>query len=175
MSHKAFGWALNQQLKPIPKLILLYLAYAHNGTSDWCFPSVERIANECMISESSVHKYLNQLEVDVGLITKRFRYVESRQTSSEYILHFDKQAACIPSKPYLFRDKILVRDGHACRYCGSSIDGNNFHLDHVYPKSRGGKRTRENTVTSCAPCNIRKHARTPKEAGMILLPVGDES
>ena len=44
-----------------------------------------------------------------------------------------------------------------------------FLVPHVFPKSRGGPKTWDNIVTSCHKCNITKGARTPKEAGMILL------
>ena len=63
------------------------------------------------------------------------------------------------------RQKILERDGHRCRYCG--CDGY-LHVDHVFPKSRGGKNTPDNLVAACPSCNQRKHARTPEEAGMEL-------
>lgn len=71
----------------------------------------------------------------------------------------------------LFRNRIFIRDRCSCRYCGREIKDNGFHLDHVYPKSRGGKRTYENMVTSCSRCNHKKHARTPEEAKMSLLPI----
>ena len=99
MSHKATNWAFNQRLKPAPKMILMYLADAHNGISGWCFPSIKRIADGCMLSESSIHKHLSQLEEDEGLITRKFRYVKERQTSSEYILHFDKHGGYEKNTP----------------------------------------------------------------------------
>jgi 5-methylcytosine-specific restriction endonuclease McrA len=39
-------------------------------------------------------------------------------------------------------------------------------FDHVIPRSRGGRTTWENIVTACAPCNLHKGGRTPREAGM---------
>jgi 5-methylcytosine-specific restriction endonuclease McrA len=39
-------------------------------------------------------------------------------------------------------------------------------FDHVIPRSRGGRTTWENIVTACAPCNLSKGGRTPREAGM---------
>jgi 5-methylcytosine-specific restriction endonuclease McrA len=41
-------------------------------------------------------------------------------------------------------------------------------LDHVIPKSRGGKSTWENLVACCYPCNNRKGDRTPDEAAVKL-------
>lgn len=70
---------------------------------------------------------------------------------------------------------IRARDGDACRYCAKtvnwrdrrSVDGGTY--DHVQPISRGGTETVENLVVCCRGCNSRKSARTPEEAGMVLL------
>jgi len=67
------------------------------------------------------------------------------------------------------RKNILVRDGYRCMYCGTRKDGSELELEHVIPKSRGGKNTWENLVAACAPCNRRKNDRTPEEAGMKLI------
>ncbi len=65
----------------------------------------------------------------------------------------------------LSRKNVLRRDRHACQYCGSR---QRLTIDHVQPRSRGGKDTWENLATACVPCNNRKGNRTPKEAGMKL-------
>lgn len=67
------------------------------------------------------------------------------------------------------RTRILVRDRMKCQYCG--LKGNMFNLtvDHLMPRSRGGKTTPENLVTACFPCNQRKGNRTPEEARMPLM------
>jgi 5-methylcytosine-specific restriction endonuclease McrA len=41
-----------------------------------------------------------------------------------------------------------------CAYCG--IEDNGLHLDHVYPRSKGGKLTLENTAMCCIRCNSTK-------------------
>lgn len=60
---------------------------------------------------------------------------------------------------------ILARDKHTCAYCGKSAKT----VDHVLPKSRGGKDTFENLVAACFKCNNKKDNRTPEEAHMKLL------
>ncbi|HKJ44500.1 MAG TPA: HNH endonuclease [Balneolales bacterium] len=65
----------------------------------------------------------------------------------------------------LSRKNIMKRDGHHCQYCGSTED---LTIDHVIPKSRGGKDTWENLVTACYRCNRIKGNKTPKEASMLL-------
>ena len=41
-------------------------------------------------------------------------------------------------------------------------------LDHVVPRSRGGRSSWENLVACCYQCNNRKGDRTPEEAGIKL-------
>ena len=44
-----------------------------------------------------------------------------------------------------------------------------LNLDHVSPKSQGGRSAWDNIVTSCYPCNQKKAGRTPEQASMRLL------
>ena len=44
-------------------------------------------------------------------------------------------------------------------------------LDHVVPRSRGGRDAWENLVWSCKRVNARKGNRLPHEAGLKLLTV----
>lgn len=63
------------------------------------------------------------------------------------------------------RNRIYKRDGNQCIYCGSKKD---LTLDHVIPKSKGGKNDWINLVTSCFKCNLKKRDRTPEEAKMKM-------
>lgn len=70
------------------------------------------------------------------------------------------------SKPVkLNRKRIFKRDNNECVYCGSK---RNLTIDHIMPRSRGGKNTWSNLVTCCSNCNLRKGNRTPEEAGMRM-------
>ena len=64
------------------------------------------------------------------------------------------------------KKNVLVRDNYECAYCGCRQK--RLTIDHVIPKSKGGKSTFENTVASCKTCNNSKQNRTPREAGMKL-------
>jgi hypothetical protein len=66
------------------------------------------------------------------------------------------------------RRNILVRDGYRCQYCGEKFRGGDLTLDHVIPRSQGGKNSWENLVACCRKDNHRKADRTPEEAGMPL-------
>lgn len=65
----------------------------------------------------------------------------------------------------LSRKALFARDHYQCAYCE---EGTAETIDHVFPKSRGGKHEWTNVVSSCAPCNHTKRDRTPEEAGMVL-------
>lgn len=71
-----------------------------------------------------------------------------------------------PSSVRVNRKRIFKRDNNTCGYCGSK---KNLTVDHILPRSRGGKNTWENMITSCNRCNGMKDNRTPEEAGMKLL------
>lgn len=66
--------------------------------------------------------------------------------------------------PAWSRTGVLTRDHRECAYCGGAADT----VDHVVPRSRGGRNTWKNTVAACYDCNQAKGHRTPAEAGMRL-------
>ncbi|MDR3606597.1 MAG: HNH endonuclease [Oligoflexia bacterium] len=66
------------------------------------------------------------------------------------------------------RANIFLRDNHVCQYCNQQFHRNHLTLDHVIPIVQGGKKSWENIVTACKPCNQRKGGRTPAQAGMQL-------
>lgn len=67
--------------------------------------------------------------------------------------------------------RVFARDGYACRYCGRAcVDPPPFGadgkrpknlpdertLDHVVPRSKGGRHTDDNCVVACFACNNEK-------------------
>lgn len=76
----------------------------------------------------------------------------------------------LPQRKLRFsRQHIFIRDGYTCQYCAKRYPKHKLNLDHVHPRSRGGRTIWENVVTSCHSCNRKKADRTPSEAGMPLL------
>ncbi len=69
------------------------------------------------------------------------------------------------TKIVLSRRNVMRRDDFTCQYCGKK---SSLTIDHIIPKSRGGKDTWENLTTACDKCNVHKGNRTPKEARMPL-------
>ena len=64
------------------------------------------------------------------------------------------------------KKNILRRDNYTCQYCG--ISDQPLTVDHIMPKSRGGKTNWTNVVVACISCNLRKGNRTPIEINMKL-------
>lgn len=63
------------------------------------------------------------------------------------------------------RRTVLQRDLHRCAYCAGPADT----VDHVHPRSRGGRHEWTNVVAACARCNHRKADRLLSEIGWQLL------
>ena len=68
-----------------------------------------------------------------------------------------------PSKRNLWH-----RDSGTCQYCSKKISINDCTIDHVIPKSKGGKHEWSNIVLSCGPCNQKKGSSLLRNTGMRL-------
>src|SRR5882724_3784863 len=78
--------------------------------------------------------------------------------------------AKVPKKrPKLCAKAICECDDNRCQYTGRVLRPGEGSLDHVVPRSRGGKDAWENLVWSAKEVNQRKADRLPHEAGLKLL------
>ncbi len=101
-------------------------------------------------------------ELDVFVMTPRQAILVPRILR---LVSYDK----VPKREIKFnRRNILARDENRCQYCGKRLPASQLSIDHVTPKSRGGKSTWTNVVAACNPCNTRKGGRLPGEAAMPL-------
>jgi len=81
------------------------------------------------------------------------------------LIAFDR----LPKRHVRFsRINLMARDNFQCQYCGGKPRRAELNLDHVVPRSLGGRSTWDNVVTSCIDCNRRKGGRTPRQARMKL-------
>lgn len=64
----------------------------------------------------------------------------------------------------LNRRAIFTRDNSTCQYCGRAAES----IDHVHPRSRGGRHEWENVVASCRRCNTTKGDRLLSECNHRL-------
>jgi 5-methylcytosine-specific restriction endonuclease McrA len=74
-------------------------------------------------------------------------------------------------RPKLCARAIRERDGNRCQYTGRLLRPEEGSLDHVVPRSRGGRDAWENLVWAAKEVNQRKADRLPHEAGLRLLSV----
>src|SRR5437773_4773905 len=82
------------------------------------------------------------------------------------LLGYDK----LPRQDVKFnRRNIYARDGSRCQYCGKKYPSTELSLDHVVPKSQGGKSSWDNIVCCCVRCNVKKGGRTPEQAHLHLI------
>jgi hypothetical protein len=61
-----------------------------------------------------------------------------------------------------YRRLVVARAGGACEYCRllELATGVTFHIEHVLPRSHGGKTVMSNLALSCPGCNLAKAGRT---------------
>src|SRR5437763_15325947 len=75
------------------------------------------------------------------------------------LLGYDK----LPRQDVKFnRRNIYARDSSRCQYCGKKFSTTELSLDHVIPKSQGGRSTWDNIVCCCIKSNVKKGGRTPE-------------
>jgi hypothetical protein len=60
------------------------------------------------------------------------------------------------------RQFIVARAGGSCEYCRlvEMATGVTFHIEHIVPRSRGGRTRPSNLALSCPGCNLAKNERT---------------
>ena len=104
--------------------------------------------------------------------------------SADFVLHSEHRSLAAPSVvrlaryvrvPYrhrvpLSRRAVMDRDAHRCAYCAAKADT----IDHVLPRSRGGRHEWTNVVAACARCNHGKGDRLLSEIGGALRRVPTE-
>jgi 5-methylcytosine-specific restriction endonuclease McrA len=71
-----------------------------------------------------------------------------------------------PASVPLSRRAVFTRDGQTCVYCGQSATS----IDHVVPRSRGGRHEWANVVSACRRCNHIKADRTVSDLGWRIHP-----
>ena len=54
------------------------------------------------------------------------------------------------------RERILIRDNFTCQNCGVHGDFARLNVDHIFPRSQGGKAEPDNLQVLCKSCNLLK-------------------
>lgn len=55
-----------------------------------------------------------------------------------------------------------LRQHGRCYWCGAKV-AKEYHVDHVFPVTKGGSNGPDNLVVTCPTCNLSKAARLPHE------------
>jgi 5-methylcytosine-specific restriction endonuclease McrA len=70
-------------------------------------------------------------------------------------------------KRRLSRQGLFHRDNFTCQYCGTETK--DLTIDHIVPRSKGGKHEWNNVVSACMDCNHHKAEKSLDESNMKLL------
>jgi len=153
-----------------------------NSTSTCCEAEEDRgdrkvlllNASEEIISVIDWFKAVHML--CTGKATKPFNYEsyhEIKTTSGVYQLPKAIVLVEYVHIPYtncpVTRRNVIKRDKYTCQYCGKHLGKKEYTVDHIIPRSKGGKNTWENLVASCRKCNFKKANKSLGETNMRLL------
>jgi 5-methylcytosine-specific restriction endonuclease McrA len=122
--------------------------------SNYDFDSWQQISELRRNFEAEAHDWISTVKFDIA-VPRIIR-----------LLFYDR----LPRRPVKFnRRNIYARDRNMCQYCGKRHPSSELSLDHIIPRSMGGKSTWDNIVCACTRCNVKKGGRTPKQAHMSLV------
>lgn len=135
-------------------LILLYGEHARVVTEDFATHDFEswRDLSVALDNVSKITTPGFQIAVPEVIMLTRFHKLPPRQIKFS-------------------RRNIYLRDNHTCQYCGIMPPRDEITIDHIIPRSRGGKTTWENVVLACVRCNTKKGSKMTSEANLVLLSV----
>jgi 5-methylcytosine-specific restriction endonuclease McrA len=173
---------LPKGLRPRPKLEPV----AHVGAvAESPVPKAEAVSRPSVMQApvlvlNATFEPINVTAVRRALILMLKGVAQAEETNSHEV-HSASKAVPVPSvirllsyrhipqqSRALSRKNILLRDRNTCQFCGQPFPASELTLDHVLPRSRGGRSTWENLVACCYECNNSKGDRTPEEAGLKL-------
>jgi 5-methylcytosine-specific restriction endonuclease McrA len=80
----------------------------------------------------------------------------------------------IPKKVKFSRQNLFFRDDYTCQYCHRPFPSHQLTYDHIVPRSKGGKTSWTNVVTSCIRCNLKKGNKPLQTVNFRLLKAPEE-
>lgn len=147
MSVVAVGWAFQQELPPVPKLVLVALCERANSETGQCWPGIEVVAKAVGLSPRSVVTYIGALVRNGFVMRQAMRGKDGRKRNNHYWILFDRQKAPwigpggqVEELPASEND-----EDEATAATESEPHANPAHGDHVQTDSHGPR------ATVCAP------------------------
>jgi len=124
-------------------------------TTDWTTHSFEEWVEISKFYENGSHPMIKSPSISILV------------PDAIYLPYYES----LPRTEVVFsRHNLVLRDRYTCQYCGKLLKNpKDRTIDHIVPKSRGGKTVWTNVVLCCKKCNLKKGDRTPEEAGLKLL------
>ena len=117
----------------------------------------------------TVQKAMVLLLMEKAQLLASYELLEIRTVSRSFAYPSVIRLAHYKHIPYkgvlLNRANLFRRDRGQCQYCGSAKQ---LTIDHVIPRSKGGKTSWTNLVTACNRCNVFKGDKTLEQVGMLL-------
>ena len=121
-----------------------------------------------VISMKKAWKLITKGKVVVVKAAETFIHTVSKSFLVPIVLRLVKLVRMIYGRKIPFSKRSLqILYNFTCGYCGVH-QKSGLTIDHIVPKSRGGKSDYSNTVPCCLRCNNIKDNRLPSEAGMTL-------
>jgi len=93
---------------------------------------------------------------------------EGRTFYKPAVIVLRRQIPVRPKRIKLTHPAVFKRDSYQCQYCGMYCKPDVVSIDHIIPRSKGGKNKWRNLVTACKPCNNIKGDKTLDECEMEL-------
>ena len=127
------------------------------------------MADQCTASYNKMSEYLARLrgidEYEEIEVHGQNRSISEYDRALNYRRKRSPRSAIGASK----RSELGGQSSWTCLYCqrvgtqDAGPDGRQWHVDHIFPKARGGDDGDDNLTLSCATCNLKKHARLASE------------
>jgi 5-methylcytosine-specific restriction endonuclease McrA len=118
----------------------------------------------CTLERAFLLVYLNKADL-ISASKKRVLRTVTKDFPYPSVIKINRYINLPFKGVVLSRTNIFRRDCHKCQYCGINRD---LTLDHLIPRSKGGKTSWNNLVTACRRCNARKGDFSLEQSGLKL-------
>lgn len=121
-------------------------------------------SHRASILESAKRKYLDDVETSreksrLSLSVWRKRHPDMLRATNARRKAIKRCAESSGFDDIAHRKWLMQWQQSRCYHCNSEIDGDNYHLDHIVPISKGGQHSQDNLAISCPRCNLSKNSK----------------